>query len=119
MPFAALALFGCVLYFPMPQRKVSRQDFAVEIEAVRMVDAAVKTVTDTPLDSLLLGQQSEGSSSDPAGTSVSSTSVPADSMAVCTPVPFAPPPREVVSTPQQLRMGTKLLSMSTRLSSTC
>ena len=50
MPFAALALFGCVLYFPMPQRKVSRQDFAVEIEAVRMVDAAVKTVTDTPLD---------------------------------------------------------------------
>lgn len=77
-------------------RDTSRSD------AVRMVDAAVAPITDTPLHSFLLGQSCDDEPSSAAGHTESLPLSTASSMVVCTPVPFAPPPQDVVRTPQQL-----------------
>lgn len=72
-------------------------------EAVRLVDQSVKTLTDTPLHSFLLGEQparAEGTAS--ADSASSAALLPDNSRVVCTPVPFAPRPSEVVRTPHQL-----------------
>ena len=76
-------------------RDTSRSD------AVRMVDAPMAPITNTPLHSFLLGQPCADERPSAAGAS-DSPSRSLGSMVVCTPVPFAPSPQNVARTPQQL-----------------
>ena len=72
-------------------------------EAVRLADQSLRTMTKTPLHSFLLGEQPSDA---PAAEG---TALPSNSRVVCTPVPFAPRPSEVVRTPQQLTRARRAL----------